>query len=157
MSPTFASCLSLSFLTTLALAASPPEAIASQYALTASTAYPFPTAASTSDSDAGAFLVQNYGLSQGRVQQNADNLAFVSDPFNSSAPATNASTVLRTDYPAGSYSHGTGGAQFYALFNGSANQQAMLLSYELAFDENFNFVKGGKLPGVRGGTYTLRR
>lgn len=30
----------------------------------------------------------------------------------------------------------------------------MLLSYELAFDTNFQFVKGGKLPGVRGGPST---
>jgi hypothetical protein len=27
----------------------------------------------------------------------------------------------------------------------------MLLSYELAFDEGFDWVKGGKLPGLRGG------
>lgn len=27
----------------------------------------------------------------------------------------------------------------------------MLLSYELAFDSNFNWVQGGKLPGLRGG------
>lgn len=27
----------------------------------------------------------------------------------------------------------------------------MLLSYELAFDAGFDWVKGGKLPGLRGG------
>ncbi|KZV89729.1 hypothetical protein EXIGLDRAFT_740920 [Exidia glandulosa HHB12029] len=152
--------LSLSVLTSLALAATPtpPEAIASQYTLTASTAYSFPTLSSSSSSDAGAFLVQNWGLSQGRVQQNADNLAFVPDDFSSSSgsAASANGTALSATYPAGSYSHGTGGAQFYALFNGSSNQQAMLLSYELAFDENFDFVKGGKLPGTRGGPSTVQ-
>ena len=27
----------------------------------------------------------------------------------------------------------------------------MLLSYEMAFEEGFDWVKGGKLPGLRGG------
>jgi len=27
----------------------------------------------------------------------------------------------------------------------------MMLTYDIAFDENFDFVKGGKLPGLRGG------
>jgi len=27
----------------------------------------------------------------------------------------------------------------------------MMLSYEIAFDSNFDWVKGGKLPGLRGG------
>jgi hypothetical protein len=27
----------------------------------------------------------------------------------------------------------------------------MMVSYELAFDSNFDWVKGGKLPGLRGG------
>lgn len=30
----------------------------------------------------------------------------------------------------------------------------MLLSYEVAFDKGFQWVKGGKLPGLRGGSDT---
>lgn len=132
--------------------ATPPEALAAQYTLTASTTYAFPTPSATAD--AGTFLVQDWGLSQGRVQRNPQNLAFVPDPFS---PTPNASaSVLSVTYPAGSYSHGTGGAQFFALFNGSESQQAMLLSYEIAFDQNFDFVKGGKLPGMRGGSSTVQ-
>lgn len=54
-------------------------------------------------------------------------------------------------YPQGSFANNTGGSQFYALWNSSDPFQSMLLSYEVAFDSNFDFVKGGKLPGVRGG------
>lgn len=63
------------------------------------------------------------------------------------------STVLRITYPSQSYSGETGGAQWYTRWkaaDGSTFQSA-LLSYELAFDSNFNWVKGGKLPGLRGG------
>jgi hypothetical protein len=54
-------------------------------------------------------------------------------------------------YPQLSFSHETGGTQFYALFNGPEPYQSMVLSYEVAFSEGFEWVKGGKLPGIRGG------
>ncbi|NET30831.1 MAG: hypothetical protein F6K19_02355 [Cyanothece sp. SIO1E1] len=69
------------------------------------------------------------------------------------------SRFLRVRYPAGSASpsvsrnEGTplGGAQFYADLNISP-QTALRLSYFVRFSENFDFVKGGKLPGLFGGT-----
>lgn len=73
----------------------------------------------------------------------------------SSSPDTpdsgSGSAVLAVTYDAGTYSHGTGGAQFYATFGGSAGFEAMLLSYDIAFDADYDWVKGGKLPGLRGG------
>ena len=53
----------------------------------------------------------------------------------------------------GSFSHDTGGAQFYSLWNRSDDSsfKSMIVSYELAFDSGFDWVKGGKLPGLRGG------
>jgi len=138
------------------VAAQSPQQIAAQYTLTASTTYPFPTSTSTV---AGDYIVANWGLSQGRLQNNAQDLTFVPDPFPSSpVPGTGAAPsgpVLQVEYPAGSYSHDTGGTQFYALFNGTTDQQAMMVSYEIAFDEGFDFVKGGKLPGMRGGPSTV--
>ncbi|MEO0406199.1 MAG: polysaccharide lyase [Cyanobacteria bacterium P01_A01_bin.135] len=67
-------------------------------------------------------------------------------------------TFLRVRYPAGSASPSVsrkdnvpiGGAQFYADL-GIPSQESMRLSYHLRFSPNFDFVKGGKLPGLYGG------
>ena len=67
--------------------------------------------------------------------------------------------VLRVRYPAGSASPRVsrednaplGGSQFYADLD-IEPQASLRLSYYLRFSENFDFVKGGKLPGFFGGT-----
>jgi hypothetical protein len=81
----------------------------------------------------------------------------VTDPFPNSptpglAPINNSGPVLEVTYPAGSL-HLDGGMQLYSLWNTTdgSSFNSMLLSYELAFDEGFDWVKGGKLPGLRGG------
>ncbi|NJN86478.1 MAG: hypothetical protein HC881_09400 [Leptolyngbyaceae cyanobacterium SL_7_1] len=66
--------------------------------------------------------------------------------------------VMRVRYPAGSASPSVsresnvalGGAQFYAEL-GIEPQTALHLSYDLRFSDDFDFVKGGKLPGLYGG------
>jgi hypothetical protein len=134
-----------------------PESLAAKFGLTTSTTLPFPSATQSS-SDTQAQLVSDWSLSKGRIQNGGDDLSFVADPFpNSPAPGatTNSSgPVLQVTYPAGSFSNNTGGAQFYNLWNTtqSGGFQSMLLSYEVAFDAGFDWVKGGKLPGLRGGT-----
>ena len=73
----------------------------------------------------------------------------------SSGPHRNS---LRVFYPAGSASPSVsrregvplGGAQFYADLNLDA-RTALRLSYAVRFPEDFDFVKGGKLPGLFGG------
>ncbi|KAF4620808.1 hypothetical protein D9613_000690 [Agrocybe pediades] len=135
-----------------------PEAVASQYGLSTSTSLPFPTATQSS-TDTENMLVANWGLGKGRVQDGPSNLAFVNDPFPQSQiagvdPSTAGSgPVLQVTYPEGSFSHDTGGAQFYSLWNTTdgSSFNSMMVSYELAFDKGFDFVKGGKLPGLRGG------
>ncbi|KAI0930313.1 hypothetical protein AcW1_009041 [Taiwanofungus camphoratus] len=101
------------------------------------------------------FLKSSWSLSNGRIIDGGANLAFVSDPFpnNSSSSANSSVPVLQVTYPAGSYSHDTGGAQLYALWNASHGSafNSMLLAYEVAFDADWDWVKGGKLPGLRGG------
>jgi hypothetical protein len=126
----------------------PPQSIASQYSLTTSTSLPFPTA-TQANTDTQSFLISNWGLSSGRIQTGADDLQFVDDPFSSN----NTTPVLQVTYDAGSYSHDTGGAQLYSKWNSSngAPFQSMMVSYDVAFDQGFNWVKGGKLPGLRGG------
>lgn len=82
-----------------------------------------------------------------------DNISSIKDPsgrFNQ---------ILRVRYPAGSvtpsYSRKKnapiGGAQFFADL-GISPTDTLRLSYYLRFSENFDFVKGGKLPGLFGGT-----
>jgi len=135
-----------------------PEAIASQFSLTTSTSLPFPTATQSS-TDTENLLVTNWGLGKGRVQDGPSNLAFVDDPFpNMPIAGVDPSTVgtgpvLQVTYPEGSFSHDTGGAQFYSLWNTTdgSSFNSMMVSYELAFGEGFDWVKGGKLPGLRGG------
>lgn len=145
----------IAWLTLLQLAAAQNTAtLASQYGLATSTSLSFPSA-TLSTSDAQDFLLENWGLSRGRIQTGGDNLAFVSDPFPVATPTPqtpSASPVLEVTYPAGSYSHDTGGAQFFATWNASGDAfQSAMLSYDVAFDAGFDWVKGGKLPGLRGG------
>lgn len=132
-----------------------PTALASQFSLTTSTTLPFPTA-TLSNSDTQSFITSGWSLSKGKIQNGASNLAFVPDPFpNASVPGTTAPSgpVLEVTYPQGSFSHDTGGAQLFSLWNTSDGSQfhSVLLTYEVAFDSDFDFVKGGKLPGLRGG------
>lgn len=66
--------------------------------------------------------------------------------------------ILRVYYPANSASptvnkkqgNPLGGGQFYAKLN-LPPQDSLTLSYYVRFSENFDFVKGGKLPGLFGG------
>jgi hypothetical protein len=138
----------------------PAASVASQYSLSTSTSIPFPQA-TLNNANTQSFITSNWGLSRGRIQSGSSNLAFVNDPFPNS-PAAGASTsnssntsepVLQVQYAAGSYQGDkNGGAQFYAMWNSSGSAfQSMLISYEVAFDSEFDWVKGGKLPGLRGG------
>lgn len=74
-------------------------------------------------------------------------------------PSQRFSRILRVRYPAGSASPNAartsgaplGGLQFYANL-GIAPRDSLRLSYDVRLSENFDFVKGGKLPGLFGGT-----
>lgn len=133
----------------------PAASVASQYSLSTSTTFPFPQA-TLNNNGTQSFITSNWGLSRGRIQNGASNLVFVNDPFpNASAPGGSSTSgpVLQVQYPAGSYQDdNVGGAQFFAMWNSSGNPfQSMMVSYEVAFDAGFDWVKGGKLPGLRGG------
>lgn len=135
------------------------EDIATQYSLTTSTSIPFPTA-TLSSTDAANFiqdLSNDWSLSKGKIQNLPNDTTFVSDPFPNSltpglVPSNTTGPVMQVTYPAGSL-HLNGGTQMYSLWNTSDGSalNSMLLSYELAFDAGFDWVKGGKLPGLRGG------
>ena len=133
-----------------------PTTLASMYSLATSTSMPFPTQ-TLSNSDAQSFIVSGWSLSKGQIQQGGGNIAFVDDPFpNNPAPVSTTNStgpVLQVKYPKGGFGSESSGMQLYSLWNTSDGStfNSMLLTYEVAFDSNFDFVKGGKLPGVRGG------
>ncbi|MFY0991471.1 polysaccharide lyase [Halomonas sp. C05BenzN] len=61
---------------------------------------------------------------------------------------------LRVHYPAGTSSPGDdeqGGAGFYTEPASLAGAEQACLSYRVRFEPGFDFVKGGKLPGLYGG------
>lgn len=132
------------------------QELAAQYSLTTSTSLPFPSATQVNNATE-SFLVSEWSLNNARIQDGAQNVAFVADPFPN-APAAGISPgnppgpVLQVTYPEKTFSHDSGGTQFYSLWNASEGHfNSMMLSYEVAFDAGFDFVKGGKLPGLRGG------
>ena len=66
------------------------------------------------------------------------------------------SQALRVDYPIGGVGPDETGIQFPIVFRNMANPGAghydsLYLRYYLKFEEGFDFVKGGKLPGLMGG------
>jgi hypothetical protein len=85
----------------------------------------------------------NYKSSYG-----VENRAFVNDPLKKDSGIK----VIQVKYPAKSYSlsisRGTG---FYAQPLDLKNAKTVMLEYKVHFPQNFNFVKGGKLPGLYGG------
>lgn len=63
-------------------------------------------------------------------------------------------TALRIHYPAGTSSpsdNGKGGAGFFATIDGLSKSERSCLQYKVRFEPGFDFVKGGKLPGLYGG------
>jgi hypothetical protein len=82
-----------------------------------------------------------------------DNLEIITDESD------RFKNIIRVRYPAGSASPNAarqegiplGGSQFYADL-GIEPQDQLRLSYFVRFSDNFEFVKGGKLPGLFGGT-----
>ncbi|MEC9483307.1 MAG: hypothetical protein UMU75_08300 [Halomonas sp.] len=64
-------------------------------------------------------------------------------------------TALRVRYPEGTSSpsdQGEGGAGFYATIDALSHQDRACLQYKVRFEPGFEFVKGGKLPGLYGGS-----
>lgn len=61
---------------------------------------------------------------------------------------------FRVSYPEGTSAPSdteTGGAGFYATLPALGNAERACLQYKVRFPEGFDFVKGGKLPGLYGG------
>jgi len=136
------------------------DSLAASYSLTTSSVLAFPNS-TLSTNDANNFITSKWGLSKGQIQHLPQDLSFVRDPFPDSQIPSDTSSgangsmgpVLKINYPASGFSAESSGVQFISLFNGSQPFQTMLLTYDVAFDKGFNWTKGGKLPGIRGGKH----
>lgn len=113
---------------------------------------PFPSDTTSSAID---YITENWFTSSNSIYGSND-VSFVQDPFENNST----SNVVKVVYPAGSYAPvgtknnntgTTGGLEFYSVPDNGAIYNTALLSYDLAFDSSFDWVKGGKLPGIFGG------
>lgn len=70
--------------------------------------------------------------------------------------APDGTSALQATYPAGSYGLTNSGFSFYTAGDHSGvevdNASEVSLSYSVFFEEGFGFNKGGKMPGLYGGT-----
>jgi hypothetical protein len=113
---------------------------------------PDSTPASTLD-----YVTSNWATTNKNVY-GINNIGFVQDPIAGNG------TVLKVNYPMGSFAPvGTktnsgipGGVEFYSMPDNSM-YNAALLTYDLAFDPTFDWVKGGKLPGIFGGSFVYKK
>ena len=107
-------------------------------------------------SDLSAFNVTHF--SSGRdnlevvagVTPDAENAALADDP----STWTNASTMLQVFYPKDSINPARrpqGGSQFYAAPLNLQHALSVTFAYSVFFPSDFEWVKGGKLPGLYGG------
>ena len=78
-------------------------------------------------------------------------------PFNNGLDEGRATIVeesgnrfLRVTYPANEFGPNNGGVQFKVPFGQTYDE--LYLSYRVRFADGFQFVKGGKIPGLVGGT-----
>lgn len=78
----------------------------------------------------------NQGIDEGRVEVFAGEDAY-------------AGRSLRVHYPQGGVGPADGGAQWQLVF--TASHTELYCAYRLRFAPGFDFVKGGKLPGLAGG------
>jgi hypothetical protein len=85
-------------------------------------------------SDFGSAASWSNGLNQGRAK-------IVQEGSN---------RFLRVTYPANQFGPGNGGVQFEVGLHGK--HEELYLSYRVRFAPGFDFVQGGKLPGLVGGT-----
>ncbi|KAM0790930.1 hypothetical protein ACM66B_004237 [Microbotryomycetes sp. NB124-2] len=127
-----------------------PSALASSFSMTRATVatLPMPTSEVLKADDAIKYVKESWPWLKG----GSDFLSFRKDPFDGSGEP-----VLAIEYPKGSYSSSKGGGGgvgglHLGVYGDASDIQRTLVSYEVAFDKEFAFVKGGKLPGAFGGS-----
>lgn len=127
---------------------------AAQLNLSSTWSAPMPMPNETSLVSAFNYIIENWATPK-KYMYGPEDINFVQDPIGN---GTN-TTVLQVLYPANSFAPAgakaeagiVGGVEFVAMPDNGTFYNTALLSYDLAFDSNFEWVKGGKLPGLYGG------
>ncbi|KAK4055400.1 hypothetical protein OIO90_003238 [Microbotryomycetes sp. JL221] len=125
--------------------------IAASYSMTIAkvASLPMPPSEILKGADASKFIKNSWPWMKG----GSDFLSFRKDPFDSSGDS-----VFSIEYPkdssAGSATSGGVGSLHLGVFGSSKAIKRAIISYEVAFEKDFDFVKGGKLPGGYGGEQT---
>ena len=113
-------------------------------------------AAPTFYSDLSSFNVTHFSSGKHNLEvvagvtPDAENAAVTDDP----STWTKASSMLQVFYPKGSVnpkSKPQGGSQFYAAPLDLRHARSVTFAYSVFFPSDFEWVKGGKLPGLYGG------
>ena len=85
-----------------------------------------------------------FNLASGPVNTGSDNLGY--------ANCVDGVGDIEQTYPVGVAASAGGSGFYWQLSDGDlAQRESMTLKYEVKFDDGFDFVKGGKLPGMYGG------
>lgn len=127
--------------------------LATSHSLNHIIAFPSPSIPLSSSATLN-YLQSNYDLYNNKLSGgNITECSYVLDPLVPTSISSLEPTVLSVTYPPGSYSgNSIGGLQFFSeVLNGS---QTVMLNYQVGFPKDFNFNKGGKLPGLFGGNST---
>ncbi|MFK7769799.1 MAG: nitrous oxide reductase family maturation protein NosD [Mariniblastus sp.] len=122
--------------------ACPPQTLMGQYVIYENDFDQYPTNRVYTDADLDKDWNNpsfNNGVTEGRV-------SIVTGPEAYGGTGS----ALAVSYPAGEHGPSETGAQW--KFELDANLEEVVLSYRVKFKTGFDFVRGGKLPGLAGGT-----
>ncbi|KAJ8659934.1 hypothetical protein O0I10_004160 [Lichtheimia ornata] len=106
--------------------------------------------------NAAHYLAKNWHVPNANFYGHQD-VSFTNDPIS----GDNNTSVLQVKYKEGAYGAmgvgGTSGCEFNVYpFGRSASYESAMVSYQVAFAEGFEWVEGGKLPGIFGGDAAAR-
>ncbi|KAI0263749.1 hypothetical protein BC834DRAFT_791831, partial [Gloeopeniophorella convolvens] len=114
-------------------------------------------------SDLTPFNVTRFASGRGNLQVVAGGTPTVEEITSANESAvsleswSNSSSMLQLFYPEGSINPSNkpkGGAEFYAAPLSLAHARNVSFAYSVFFPSDFEWVKGGKLPGIYGGHTT---
>ncbi|GAA5870191.1 hypothetical protein JCM8547_006913 [Rhodosporidiobolus lusitaniae] len=117
------------------------ESLASKYSMTSAS---IPSLSMPSTAIPSATAAQQYiESSWNHVKGSSEYISFVEDPLDEGGEM-----VLQVEYPKGSIGEGVANMQLGVFADG---KNRAMVSYEVGFNDGFDFVLGGKLPGSYGG------
>ncbi|GAA6014704.1 hypothetical protein JCM10207_006909 [Rhodosporidiobolus poonsookiae] len=117
------------------------SSLASHYSVTPAALPSLPMPTSTLDAPAAATYIRE---DWNHVKGGSDHITFAQDGIDGSSGEE---TVLQVAYEKGRYGGNNGIGALQLAVHGERKNRAMV-SYEVGFSDGFDFVLGGKLPGI---------